>query len=188
MARGKLFVVSGPSGVGKGTLVKALTAVRDGYWLSVSATTRAPREGEQDGVDYFFLSEERFQDLIDQDGFLEYAGVHGKRYGTPKAPVMEHLDAGQNVILEIDVQGAAIVHANMPESIMVFIQPPSLEALRERLEKRGTESADQISKRVENASLELTRMNEYDIVVKNDKLEDAIRLFIAIFDCYANAE
>lgn len=188
MPKGKLFVVSGPSGVGKGTLVRALTSARDGYWLSVSATTRAPREGEQDGVDYYFISEERFQELVDQDGFLEYAGVHGKHYGTPKAPVQEHLDAGENVILEIDVQGASIVHANMPGSIMVFIQPPSIEALRERLEKRGTESADLISKRVENARLELTRMNEYDVVVKNDKLEDAIRLFIAIFDSYATAE
>ena len=160
MRKGNLFVISGPSGAGKGTLVKRLLERIPDAWVSVSATTRAPRPGEIDGVHYYFMNDKRFDDLVAAHGFLEWADVHGKRYGTLKRTVLERMSAGQQVILEIDVQGAFQVRKLIPEAILVFIEPPSLEELRRRLEGRGTENADAIERRMKTAEAEHNEMIE----------------------------
>lgn len=175
MKKGKLFVISGPSAVGKGTIVREiLNRRKDDLFLSVSATTRAPREGEEDGVHYYFLSKEEFEGLIEKDGFIEHAIVHENRYGTPKAPVREHLDNGEDVILEIDVQGGMMVRESMNDTVLVFILPPSLEALRERIMERGTESAEQVEIRLGKAFDEIKYLDRYDYAVVNDDLETAV--------------
>jgi guanylate kinase len=170
---GKLFVVSGPSGAGKGTLLGRALIGLEGARLSVSATTRHPRKGERDGVQYFFLSDELFDKLIATDGLLEWAAVHGARYGTLKAQVLEQLAQGIDVILEIDPQGAFQVKRQYPAAVTVFIKPPSLEELRYRLEKRGTENEAEIEKRVNAAIDELSHVGEYDKVILNDDLVKA---------------
>ncbi|MCC6109530.1 MAG: guanylate kinase, partial [Denitrobacterium sp.] len=143
--RGNLFVISGPSGAGKGTLVsRVLDRVPDA-WVSVSATTRPPREGEVDGTSYFFMTDDQFDDLVARGGFLEWAHVHAHKYGTPLASVKEHIDAGDQVILEIDVQGAFQVREKLPEAHLVFIDVPSEKELLARLRGRGTESEDVIA-------------------------------------------
>lgn len=168
--RGKLFVISGPSGVGKGTLVGLLAKEPD-VWVSVSATTRAPREGEVDGKDYFFMTKEEFERKVSEGGFIEWAEYSGNRYGTLKDVVHEHLDAGQNVILEIEVQGAAQVKEKIPEAKLIFIAPPSLEELETRLRGRGTETDEVIVRRLETAKVELEEKMKYDIVLVNDDLD-----------------
>ena len=179
MRKGNLFVISGPSGTGKGTLVKRLLERIPDAWVSVSATTRSPRPGEIDGVHYFFLNDKRFDDLIVGNGFLEWADVHGKRYGTLKRTVLEHMRAGQQVILEIDVQGAFQVREIIPEAVLVFIEPPSLEELRRRLVGRGTEDAEAIDRRMKTAELELAHKMEYDKQLVNDDLETATEELVA---------
>ena len=144
---GKLFILSGPSGAGKGTICKELLAQTD-LELSVSMTTRAPREGEIHGVHYYFVSEDEFVDRINNDGFLEHAQVYGRRYGTPKEPVIEKLKQGIDVILEIDIQGALKVKENYPDGVFIFILPPSMAELRKRLTGRGTETAEAIEMRL----------------------------------------
>lgn len=174
MRHGNLFVVSGPSGAGKGTLVQRALDQIDDAWVSVSATTREPRRGERDGVSYFFLSEDEFAAKAETDGFLEWARYAGHGYGTPRASVEEHIAQGDQVILEIDMQGAFQVRDKMPEAKLVFIEPPSMEELERRLRGRGTESDDAIAERLATAELELSRKMEYDKQLVNDDLDTAV--------------
>ena len=172
---GNLFVISGPSGAGKGTLVKALIEQVPDAWLSVSATTRKPREGEVDGKHYHFISNDQFDDLVRQDGFLEWAQVHSNKYGTPRAQVEQAIAEGKQAILEIDVQGAFQIKEKIPQSILVFIEPPSLEILEERLRGRGTETEDVIAARMSVATMELLEKIKYDIAIVNDDLDVAAK-------------
>lgn len=168
--RGILFVLSGPSGSGKGTAIKELMGRRP-LKLSVSATTRAPRPGEMDGVQYYFLSKEEFERRIADGEMLEYVNYCGNYYGTPKAPVEESLAAGQDVLLEIEVTGAKNIHTLAPEATLLFVIPPSMKELRRRLEGRGTEDAATIERRLAVAKEELRQYGLYDYVVLNDTVE-----------------
>ncbi len=154
----------------------------DDAWVSVSVTTRSPRPGEIDGIHYFFASDEEFDRLVAEDGLLEWANVHGCRYGTPRKTVEEHIANGEQVILEIDVQGAFQVRESMPGARLIFIEPPSLEVLEARLRGRGTETEDVIEKRMKTALLELSRKMEYDIRLVNDDLDVATSELIAYID------
>lgn len=174
--KGLLFVISGPSGVGKGTICKKLLERRKELKLSVSVTTRAPRPGEIEGVNYFFRSEEQFQDMIERDEFLEYMCVFGKNhYGTPKAYVAEQRAQGNDVILEIDVNGALNVKKRCPDAVMIFIAPPSMETLKKRLVGRGTETEEAVERRFTEAVKELAAAGEYDYIVVNDSLDKAVK-------------
>lgn len=175
--KGMLLVVSGPSGVGKGTVCKCLA---EEMRYSVSCTTRAPRPGEVEGKDYFFVTEEKFLQMVAADGFLEYACVHGNYYGTPRQPVMEALEAGESVRLEIDPQGALQVMEKMPDCVSVFILPPSYAELRRRLEGRQTETQEVIERRLENAKGEIAQMGRYQYLIVNDDLESAKRALLAV--------
>lgn len=176
----KLFVISGPSGAGKGTLVARIVREVPHVWLSVSATTRAPRKGEIPGETYVFMTKEEFQKGIAENGFLEWAQYSDNYYGTPLAPIKEHLEAGDYVILEIEVQGAFQVKNLFPDACLVFIEPPSMEVLLERLTGRGTETAESILKRMNTAKGEMERRFEYDFRVVNDDLEVAVQELAAI--------
>ncbi len=182
MPRGRLFVVAGPSGAGKGTLIEELLRRYTTAWLSVSATTRKPRPGESHGVQYFFLDEATFRAKADRGDFLEWAEVHGNLYGTPKESVLESLEAGRDVILEIDVQGARQVREKMPDAVGIFVMPPSLEELERRLRGRGTESDNDIERRLRNAREESRAAEEYGYVVVNDDLRRAREEFCAIYE------
>ncbi|ANU22854.1 guanylate kinase [Planococcus donghaensis] len=172
--RGLLIVLSGPSGVGKGTVRKELfSQPNTNYEYSISMTTRSPREGEVDEVDYFFKTRSEFEALIDQDQLLEYAEFVGNYYGTPLEYVNKMRDAGRDVFLEIEVQGAAQVRSKVPDGLFIFLAPPSLSELEERLVGRGTESDDVIASRLRAARQELEMMNLYDYVVENDEVENA---------------
>lgn len=172
--KGELIVISGPSGVGKGTICAGIMQMEKNLCISVSATTRAPRAGEADGQHYFFVSREEFERMIRADELLEYMDVFGADYyGTPKKFVDEKLEAGCDVILEIDVNGAMSVKKKRPEAVMIFIAPPSMKALRTRLEKRGTENAEQIERRYAKAREEMAYLPHYDYVVVNDELGSA---------------
>ena len=180
----KLFVVSGPSGAGKGTLVALARKRRPSLGLTVSATTRKPREGEVDGVSYFFLSPEEFKRRVDANEFVEWAHVHGNCYGTPVSEVRRNLQAGSSLILEIDVQGALQVKEKFPEAILIFIKPPSLAVLEQRLSGRGTETPASLAIRLENARGELALADRYDEVLVNDDLEAACSGLLRIIDTY----
>ena len=173
MNKGRLFVISGPSGTGKGTICKELIK-DDKIRLSVSMTTRKPREGEVHGVSYYFATKEEFLQKIDAGGFLEYAEVFGNYYGTPKMEVLELLDKGMDVLLEIDVQGALQIKDVYPEAVLVFILPPSMEELRARLTGRATETQDVVERRLGEAAKEISYVKQYDYAVINDDLEEAI--------------
>jgi guanylate kinase len=169
----RVFVITGPSGVGKGTLISGLLERATGLELSVSATTRPPRDGEVDGSDYHFLDREEFDRRARAGEFLEHATYSGHRYGTLRSEVEGRLKSGRSVVLEIEVQGARQVRAAMPESVQVFIAPPDPAALRARLESRGTDSAGDIDERLRAAELELAAQEEFPHVVVNDEIEAA---------------
>lgn len=177
---GILSVVSGFSGAGKGTIMKALLEKYDNYALSISATTRAPREGEADGREYFFRTREEFEQMIADDELYEYAEYQGNYYGTPKAYVNEQLALGKDVILEIEVQGAAKVRTKRPDTVLVFVTPPTAKELERRLLKRGTESPEAVEGRLKRAAEEAAFMPDYDYILINDKLEDAVDKLHAI--------
>jgi guanylate kinase len=169
-----VFVITGPSGVGKGTLIRALRERVPELALAVSATTRDPRPGEEDGREYHFLSDDEFERRVQAGEFVEHARYSGRRYGTLRAELERHRTAGRPVLLEIEVQGARQVRDTMPEAVQVFIEPPSEAALRTRLVGRGTDSADQVEARLETAREELDAQEEFGHVVVNDRLEDAV--------------
>ena len=170
----RVFVITGPSGVGKGTLIRTLRERMPELELSVSATTRGPRPGEADGVDYHFLSDAEFQRRVDAGDFVEHATYSGRRYGTLRSELDRRTGAGAPVVLEIEVQGARQVRETMPEAIRVFIAPPSREALRTRLVGRGTDDAEQVAARLRTADAELAAQDEFAHVVVNDRLDDAV--------------
>ena len=179
--RGLLIVVSGPSGTGKGTVCKALMTQRGGIAYSISATTRQPREGEVDGVNYYFISTQVFQRMIRRDEFLEWAAVYGNYYGTPLKKVMERLAAGQDVLLEIDTQGAVNVMKKFPEGVFIYILPPSLAELEQRIRGRGTESEESIRERLEIARNELAQQDKFTLKLVNDEVDAcAARLYDVI--------
>ncbi|MCM1381644.1 MAG: guanylate kinase [Muribaculaceae bacterium] len=173
MNKGMLIVVSGPSGCGKGTVLAEILK-SDKVFYSVSATTRSPRPGETDGVNYYFLTKDKFEKLIDEDGMLEYAKYCGNYYGTPKKPVEDMLEQGKHVILEIEVQGAMKIMEKRPEAVFVFILPPSLKELERRLKKRGTEAEDVVKKRLNEAAGEIKQAYRYNYAVINGELEKAV--------------
>ena len=175
MAKGLLFVLSGPSGVGKNTVLDELFKDFDGVSYSVSATTRERRKGEVEGENYFFISEEKFKDIEADDGFIESAVVHGHYYGTPKKFVDKKLDDGEDIILEIDTQGAKQVREKYPEAVYIFLLPPSLEELENRLDKRGSENNKSKNIRLKNARQELKEVHNYDYEVINDNLSDTVK-------------
>ncbi|WP_175988896.1 guanylate kinase [Bacillus sp. Marseille-Q1617] len=173
--KGLLIVLSGPSGVGKGTVRKAIFSQEDTkFEYSISMTTRKPREGEVDGVDYFFKSREEFEALIEQGKLLEYAEFVGNYYGTPVDYVRETINKGKDVFLEIEVQGAQQVRDKFPEGLFIFLAPPSLSELQNRLVTRGTETDEVIQGRLNTARKEIEMMNLYDYIVENDKIENAV--------------
>ena len=176
----RVFVITGPSGVGKGTLIRGLMQRLGGLELSVSATTRAPRPGERDGVDYHFLTREQFDRLVADGEFIEHADYAGRSYGTLRSELDGRLRAGVPVVLEIEVQGARQVRAAMPEAVQVFIAPPSLDALRTRLVGRGTDDEAEVERRLRVAERELADQPEFRHVVVNDRLDDALERLLAI--------
>lgn len=174
MSKGVLTVVSGFSGAGKGTVMKRLLEKYKNYALSISVTTRKPREGERDGVEYFFRTREEVEEMIQHDQLLEHAEYVGNYYGTPRFYVEEMLSQGKNVILEIEIQGAMKIKEKIPETVLVFVTPPTIEELRSRLTGRGTETADVIASRLRRAAEESEGMNDYDYILINDQVEDCV--------------
>ena len=172
--KGLLLVVSGPSGAGKGTICKALLNKNDQIKLSVSATTRKPRNGEVHGVNYFFIEKEEFTKMIENGQFLEYAQIYDNFYGTPKAAIIECLEKGQDVILEIEMQGARQIKEVYPEGVFIFVLPPSLEELKSRIVGRGTETQEEIEKRFSCAFEEINQIVNYDYFIVNEDIEKSV--------------
>jgi guanylate kinase len=177
---GRVFVITGPSGVGKGTLIRSLLERVPELELAVSATTREPRPGERDGVDYHFLSEAQFDGRVINGEFVEHADYSGRRYGTLRSELERRLAGGASVVLEIEVQGARQIRERMPEAVQVFIAPPSREALRARLTGRGTDDASEVARRLATAERELEAQDEFDVKVVNDRLETALEDLVKI--------
>ncbi|NLZ47109.1 MAG: guanylate kinase [Clostridiales bacterium] len=178
--RGTLFVVSAPSGSGKGTILSEVFKNSKNVFYSVSATTRKPRPGEVDKVDYFFIDKDKFSNLVESNGMLEYATYCENLYGTPRHEVEKKLNEGFDVILEIETNGAMQVREKMPDATLIFILPPSIKELRRRLKKRGTENDDVINKRVAEAEAEIRQAYSYDYILMNNELSDAINDFTAV--------
>ncbi|MDN5324975.1 MAG: guanylate kinase [Thermosipho sp. (in: thermotogales)] len=178
--KGTLFVVSGPSGVGKTSIINSVIKMLDNVVFSVSCTTRPPRPGEVDGVDYFFISKEKFLEMVNNSEFLEWAEVHGNFYGTPKDFVLKKIEEGKRIILDIDVQGALQVKRNFDDAVFIFVAPPSYEVLKERLLKRGTEEPKALLKRLDNAKWELSKMIEFDYLIVNEDLVNSIQIMKSI--------
>ena len=175
MKKGILLIISGFAGSGKGTIVKKLLSEYDGYAVSVSATTRAPRPGEEEGRDYFFVTKEKFEEMIGNDEFLEYARYVDNYYGTPRKYVNRMLDEGKDVILEIEQQGALQVKAKRPDALLMFVMPPSVQEIYNRLKKRGTETEDVIMKRMRQGAREAGVIENYDYLIINDDLDECVR-------------
>ncbi|MFH1077341.1 MAG: guanylate kinase [Pseudomonadota bacterium] len=171
---GRLFIISSPSGGGKSTLCSALLKEIPGLGYSISYTTRLPRPEEQDGADYHFITQAAFQNKIEKNEWAEWAEVHGNKYGTDSMKIDEMLKSGQDVLFDIDVQGARTLKEKYPTAILIFIAPPSLEALRKRLERRGTESAEAIEQRLNRAKLEIDASSFYDFIITNDDFDKAM--------------
>ena len=186
MSRGKLIVVSGFSGAGKGTVMKEIMNTYDNYALSVSATTRSPRPGEVEGISYFFKTDDEFRQMIEKDELIEYAGYVGHYYGTPKHFVEKNLDEGKDVFLEIEIQGALKVKEKYPDAVLMFVTPPDAKTLRERLVNRGTESMDVIEKRLARAAEEANGVEAYDYIVINDNLQECVEMVDRIVKCEHN--
>ena len=183
-----VFVITGPSGVGKGTLIRALMERVPELELSISATTRAPRPGETHGVEYFFLTDEQFDERIAAEDFLEHASYSGRRYGTLRSELSKRVASGTPIVLEIEVQGARLVRGAMPEAVQIFIEPPSEDALRTRLIGRGTDSADQVAARLDTAREELLAREEFPHRVVNDRLEAAVDELVEIVRGYTGRQ
>lgn len=173
--RGILIVVSGFSGAGKGTLMKQMVHSYDNYALSVSMTTRSPRPGEEEGKEYFFVTREKFEEQISQNGLIEYACYCDNYYGTPREYVEKQLEKGKDVILEIEIQGALKIKEKFPTALLMFVMPPNVEELRRRLAGRGTENQEVISKRLKRAAEEAEGIERYDFIVINDRLEECVK-------------
>ncbi len=180
--KGIIIVVSGFSGAGKGTLMKELIKKHEGYALSVSATTRAPRPGEENGREYFFVSNEEFEKLINENGLIEHAGYVNHYYGTPRKFVEDKLQQGIDVILEIEIQGALQIREQYPDSVLLFVMPPSAEELKQRLVGRGTETEEVIAQRLARAKEESVGIEKYDYIVINDDLEECVEKVHQIID------
>jgi len=176
----RLTVLSGPSGVGKRTVITALRRNYPDVWVSVSCTTRAPRPGEREGVDYYFVDREAFEKMVEAGDLLEHAEFAGNLYGTPRQPMLDHLAAGIPTILEIELAGARQVRQSMPDARFVFLAPPSLDVLIQRLRDRGTETADAIAARLEHAQAELAAENEFDETIVNNNVEEAAHELAAL--------
>lgn len=181
MSKGSLYVFTGPSGTGKGTILKQVLDADSRIQLSVSATTRAPRPGEENGVHYWFLSQEEFLRKIDEAAFLEHACYVGNYYGTLEEPVNAQLQAGYDVVLEIEVQGALQIHKKRPDAVMIFVAPPSFGELESRLRGRGTETEDKVAARIEAARGEMDQARLFDYIIVNDDLQTAVDDVRAIF-------
>ena len=179
MSKGRLFVISGASGVGKSTVLSEVMAARTDLRFSVSATTRAPRPGEQDGVNYYFVTKAKFQEMIQQDAFVEYDAHMDNFYGTPKAQLEEKLKDG-SVILDIEPNGAFAVRKTRPDAVLIFIAPPSLEELEKRLRSRGDTSQDQIRLRLDRAGWEMEQSKQYDYIVVNDQVQTCAQKILHI--------
>lgn len=171
----KLIIITGPSGVGKGTVVKELLDRNKDIWLSISATTRNPRVGENDGLNYYFISEERFKDMIDKKEFLEWAQFAGNYYGTPLSTVNEKIEKGFIVLLEIEVEGAKQIKEKFPESLSIFLLPPSKAELEKRIRNRGTEKEEAIDRRLSRANYEIASSNQFDFVLTNHDVDETVK-------------
>lgn len=180
LIKGRLFIVSAPSGAGKTTLCRAAMQRCPNLTYSISYTTRQPREGEKHGIDYYFISRREFEAGIENDKWLEWAVVHDHFYGTSRDLVEHHLTRGRDILLDIDVEGCAQILEKFPESITIFIMPPSLEALRKRLEHRGTDAPETIARRLESAATEIRRRHSYRHIIVNDSLPEAIEGFVEL--------
>ncbi len=178
--KGLAIVISGPSGAGKGTICKELVKRNKNISISVSATTRKPRKNEVEGKNYYFYSEEEFNEKIKENDFLEYAKVYGNYYGTPKSKVIDEIENGKDVILEIDIQGALQIKESYPKGVFIFVMPPSMEELRNRITSRGTDSREVILERMECAYHELNYAFKYDYVIINDDLDEAVKIVDSI--------
>ncbi len=182
VSKGKLYIISAPSGTGKTTVIKKVMEMKDNIFFSVSVTTRAMRPGEVNGVHYHFISDEEYDRLVADDALLEHAEFAGNRYGTPAAPIMEHTAKGETALLDIDLQGFRQVKEKMPEAVSIFIVPPSLEELERRLRGRGTDTEEKIQQRLKIAETELKSVSEYDHVVVNDIVERAAAEILEIIN------
>ena len=171
----KLIIITGPSGVGKGTVVKELLDRNKDIWLSISATTRNPRVGEKDGLNYYFISEERFKDMIDKKEFLEWAQFAGNYYGTPLSSVNEKIEKGFIVLLEIEVEGAKQIKEKFPEALSIFLLPPSKAELEKRIRNRGTEKEEEINRRLSRANYEIASSDEFDFVLTNHDVDETVK-------------
>jgi guanylate kinase len=180
MNKGKLYVISGPSGSGKSTLLSEVLTMLDNNFFSISATTRSPRPGEEDGVNYYFKTNDEFKSMLKEEKFLEYAEYAGNYYGTPAEPIMNQLELGKDIFLDIEVKGALQVREKMPGAVLIFAVPPSFKELERRLRNRSTESEQKIKERLDTARLEYTKAGEYDYIVITDKPGAAAKEIVSI--------